>query len=135
MPDNANEDAGKDEQVPLPNDAATQAPAAGETKKWPSSVYLPLPFFAVAVPLYESAKKYVNWRAVFLMVLTFSVIAFVSGHYSVLSKHWIWNPNRTLGPTIWAVPIEEPLLYYWFPPVFCVVLMHAIEHYLGGKRK
>ncbi len=88
----------------------------------------------IQLPLYKASRESVNWRAAGLMILTFSAIAFVAGHFSVLREHWIWNPMRTLGPTVWGVPIEEPLLYYWFPPMFTVILMHAIDNWLGRKK-
>ena len=114
---------------------AAAAAQVKEVKKWPASVILTIPFFFIAVPIYNLTKKVVSWRAAASMIATFSVIAFVAGHFSVLHQHWIWNPARTLGPTIWKVPIEEPLLYYWFPPLFVVLLFHAVEDYLKRKRK
>lgn len=121
----------KDSAAP---EARPAAPAAG-VKRWPASVILTVPFFFIVIPLYNAAKKVVSWRAAASMIATFSVIAFVAGHFSVTRQHWIWNPARTLGPTIWLVPIEEPLLYYWFPPLFVVLLFHAVEDYLVRKRK
>lgn len=115
--------------------AAKPAVPAQGARKWPASVILTLPFFFIAAPIYNATKKVVSWRAASSMIATFSVIAFVAGHFSVLHKHWIWNPARTLGPTIWQVPIEEPLLYYWFPPLFVVLLFHAVEDYLKRRRK
>lgn len=137
MPEHDAEDLEKGKITALDKEAAAPppAPAAAETKKWPASVILTLPFFIIVIPLYNAARKLVNWRAAFFMILTFASVAFCAGHFSVMRKHWIWSPDRTLGPTIWRVPIEEPLLYYWFPPLFCVILLHAIEHHIRGKRK
>ena len=120
-------------ELPINPDEAKRGQGAA-VKKWPASVILTIPFFFIVLPLYKASRESVNWRAAGLMILTFSVIAFVAGHFSVMREHWIWNPMRTLGPTVWGVPIEEPLLYYWFPPLFTVILMHAIDNWLGRKK-
>ena len=96
-------------------------------KKWPASVILAAPFFLLVIPLYKAAKERVNWKAALAMVGTFEALMFCAEAFSVSRGHWIWNPNRTLGPTIFGIPIEEPLLYYWFPPLFVVILMHTFE--------
>ena len=119
----------------MPDENKPAPAAAPGVKRWPASVLLTVPFFFIAAPLYSLTKKHVNWRAAGLMIATFSVIAFVAGHFSVVRQHWIWNPARTLGPTVWGVPIEEPLLYYWFPPLFVVLLFHAVEDWLKRRGK
>ena len=119
-------------ELPINPDEAKRGQGAA-VKKWPASVILTIPFFFIVLPLYKASRESVNWRAAGLMILTFSVIAFVAGHFSVMREHWIWNPMRTLGPTVWGVPIEEPLLYYWFPPLFVVILMHAFEKYFINR--
>lgn len=103
-------------------------------KKWPASIILAAPFFLLILPLYKAARERVNWRAAAAMIATFEVLMFCAEAFSVSRGHWAWNPNRILGPTIFNVPIEEPLLYYWFPPLFIVLLMHALESFFE-KRK
>lgn len=102
-------------------------------KKWPASVILAAPFFLLVLPLYKAARERVNWKAALAMVATFEAIMFCAEIFSVSRGHWVWNPNRTLGPTVFGVPIEEPLLYYWFPPLFIVMLMHAFEGFFIKK--
>lgn len=120
---------------PLPSPGEKERTPAAAPKKWPASVILTIPFFFIVLPLYRASRESVNWRAAGLMILTFSALAFCAGHFCILREHWIWNPLRTLGPTVWLVPIEEPLLYYWFPPLFTVILMHALDNWLGGRKK
>ncbi|HAT71449.1 MAG TPA: hypothetical protein DCS63_01360 [Elusimicrobia bacterium] len=104
-------------------------------KKWPASVILAAPFFLLVIPLYKAARERVNWKAALAMVGTFEALMFCAEAFSVSRGHWIWNPNRILGPTIFGIPIEEPLLYYWFPPLFVVILMHAFEGYFTKRKK
>ncbi len=104
-------------------------------KRWPASVVLAAPFFLFVIPLYRAARERVNWKAAAALVATFEVLMFFAEFFSVSRGHWIWNPNRTLGPTVFGIPIEEPLLYYWFPPLFVVILMHAFEGFFAGREK
>ncbi|MFA6434773.1 MAG: lycopene cyclase domain-containing protein [Elusimicrobiales bacterium] len=103
-------------------------------KKWPASVILAAPFFLLVLPLYKAARERVDWRAAAAMIATFELLMFCAEAFSVSRGHWVWNPNRILGPVIFNIPIEEPLLYYWFPPLFVVILMHALESFFE-KRK
>ncbi|MBI5744629.1 MAG: hypothetical protein HY952_08780 [Elusimicrobia bacterium] len=106
-------------------------------KKWPASVLLAAPFFLLVIPLYKAARERMNWKAALAMVATFEAIMICAELFSVSRGHWIWNPNRILGPAFFGVPIEEPLLYYWFPPLFVVILMHAFEGFFekrGGAK-
>ncbi|MCK4935450.1 MAG: hypothetical protein KAR84_01240 [Elusimicrobiales bacterium] len=102
-------------------------------KRWPATVVLLAPFMFLFIPLYKAARHSVNWAAAVAMMATFEVIMFFAEYFSVSRQHWIWNPDRILGPTIFGIPIEEPLLYYWFPPLFVVILMHAIENWLKKR--
>ena len=102
-------------------------------KKWPATVILAAPFFFILVPLWKAAKDRVNWAAAIAMIFTFEAVMLLAEYFSVSRGHWVWNPNRILGPTVFGIPIEEPLLYYWFPPLFMVVLMHTLEKYVFEK--
>jgi len=104
-------------------------------KKWPATVILAAPFFFILVPLWKAAKERVNWPAAIAMIFTFEALMLGAEYFSVSRGHWVWNPNRTIGPTVFGIPIEEPLLYYWFPPLFMVVLMHALDKYVFGKKE
>ncbi len=98
-------------------------------KKWPASVILAAPFVFILIPLYKAARQRVNWKAALAMIATFEALMICAEIFSVSRGHWIWNPNRVLGPMFFGVPIEEPLLYYWFPPLFVVLMMHAFEFF------
>lgn len=104
-------------------------------KKWPASVILAAPFALLLIPLYRAARERVNWKAALAMIATFEAIMICAELFSVSRGHWVWNPNRVLGPMFFGVPIEEPLLYYWFPPLFVVILMHAFEGFFSRKGK
>ena len=105
------------------------------TKRWPATIVLLAPFMVLFIPLYKAARHSVNWAAAIAMMASFEVIMFFSEYFSVSRQHWIWNPDRIIGPTIFNIPIEEPLLYYWFPPLFVVVLMHAIENWMKKRNE
>ena len=103
-------------------------------KRWPATLVILSPLMFLFVPLYKAARHSVNWSAAIALVVTFEVIMFFAEYFSVSRQHWIWNPDRIIGPTIFGgIPIEEPLLYYWFAPLFLVVLMHAIENWLKSR--
>ena len=104
-------------------------------KKWPATVILAAPFALLLIPLYRAARERVNWKAALAMIATFEALMICAELFSVSRGHWIWNPNRVLGPMFLGVPIEEPLLYYWFPPLFVVILMHAFEGFFAKKGK
>jgi lycopene cyclase domain-containing protein len=108
--------------------------AATAQKKWPASVILAAPFFLLVIPLYKAARERVNWKAALFMVATFELLMLCAELFSVSRGHWIWNPNRILGPQFFGIPIEEPLLYYWFPPLFVVIMMHAFEEFMSGRK-
>ena len=103
-------------------------------EKWPATVILAAPFVFLLLPLWTAARERVDRRAAAAMILTFEAVMLGAEYFSISRGHWVWNPNRTLGPTIFGIPIEEPLLYYWFPPLFVVVLMHTLDKYIFEKR-
>jgi len=104
-------------------------------KKWPATVILLAPFTLIFIPLYRAARHSVNWAAAIAMIVTFEIIMFLAEYFAVSRGHWIWNPNRIIGPTIFSIPIEEPLLYYWFPPLLVVVFMHAVENRIKARQE
>lgn len=107
---------------------------AEQSKKWPATLVVLSPLLVLFVPLYRAARYSVNWSAAIALVITFEMIMFLAEYFSVSRQHWIWNPDRIIGPTIFGgIPIEEPLLYYWFAPLFLVVLMHAIENWIKER--
>lgn len=102
-------------------------------RKWPAAFLLALPFITLMAPMYEAARRRVDWVACMLMVLSFEVIMFVAEHNSIMRGHWVYNESRILGPRIWGIPIEEPLIYYFFPPVFVVLLYETMVKLLEGS--
>jgi hypothetical protein len=111
-----------------------EGPKFTTTKRVPLTVILAAPFFLIIIPLYKAARNSVNWAAAAAMIVTFELLMFAAEFFSVSRGHWVWNPDRIVGPTIFGIPIEEPLLYYWFPPLFVVVLMHALKNWLDGRK-
>ena len=104
-------------------------------KRWPATVILSAPFIFILIPMFKAARERVNWAAAIAMICTFEVLMLLAEYFSVSRGHWVWNPNRTLGPTIFGIPIEEPLLYYWFPPLFMVILLHTLQKYVFEKKQ
>jgi Lycopene cyclase len=102
-------------------------------KRWPATIVILSPLLVLFIPLYKAARHSVNWSAAIALVVTFEIIMFLAEFFSVTRQHWIWNPDRIIGPTIFNIPIEEPLLYYWFAPLFLVVLMHTIENWMKKR--
>ncbi len=107
--------------------------AATAQKRWPATIILAAPFAFVFLPMYRAARERVNWKAALAMIATFEALMICAELFSVSRGHWVWNPNRTLGIHFFGVPIEEPLLYYWFPPLFVVILMHTFEKLFEKK--
>ncbi len=104
-------------------------------KWWPASALLIIPFMLIFIPMGRAMRKEVNWKAVLGTVLTFEVVMFLAEVFSLARGHWVWNESRIFGYKIWGVPLEEPLLYYWFPAVFVITLFHVIFTWLEKKSK
>ncbi|MGD9643759.1 MAG: lycopene cyclase domain-containing protein [Elusimicrobiales bacterium] len=121
---------------PAPNDEDAKKTSAAATgpKRWPATVVLVAPFMLLAIPLYRAARRSVHWPAAIAMICTFEAVMFLAEYFSVSRQHWIWNPDRVVGPMFFGIPIEEPLLYYWFPPLFVVICLHAIKNWLDGRK-
>jgi len=97
---------------------------------WPASAALAVPFILLRNVLRRSAAGQINWRAAVLTVVIFECLMIVAEHYSLSRGHWVYNKARLLGPKIWGVPIEEPLIYYWLGPFFTITLWGAVRHHL-----
>lgn len=110
-------------------------PSYARGKKWPAWALLAIPFVAVMIPLYQAAKREVHWRACVLAVLVFEAIMIPVEHNSIVRGHWVYNENRILGPLVWGIPIEEPLIYYLFPPIFVILVYECIAGWLSGAIK
>ena len=94
---------------------------------WPAWALFITPFLAVFFFMYRAFKEDVNWRAAFATVALFEVVVFPWEHYALARGHWVYNAARILGPKWWGVPIEEPLLYYFFSPLIMITVMQAIQ--------
>jgi len=104
-------------------------------KWWPLSALLIIPFMFLFLPLYRVVRSEVNWKAAWATVILFEVVMFLAEAFSISRGHWVWNESRIFGYKIWGVPIEEPLIYYWFPIIFVIALFHAFKKGWTFKRK
>jgi lycopene cyclase domain-containing protein len=110
-----------------------EPPTLNRGKRWPATVLLAAPFIFILIPLYRAARHGLNRKALVFTLLTFEVLMFVAEHFSLSRGHWVWNEARILGPKIWNVPIEEPLIYYWLGPFFVITLFQALKNKIEKK--
>ncbi|MCB4757029.1 MAG: lycopene cyclase domain-containing protein [Elusimicrobia bacterium] len=105
--------------------------------RWiPLWAILIVPFLILFEPLYRYVKDEVNWKAAFGTVVIFELLLLCAEYYSLKRGHWVYNEARILGPKIFGIPIEEPLLYYLFPPLIIISLMHGVKKVLRkGQEK
>lgn len=108
------------------------APAYARGAKWPAWTLLALPFILVMVPLYRAVRRRVRWTACLLAVLVFEVLMLPVEHHAILRGLWVYNTNRILGPQLWGIPIEEPLLYYLLPPILVCMVYEFITGLVTG---
>lgn len=111
------------------------APTYARGKKWPAWALLAVPFILVMVPIYQTVKHRVYWMACALTVLVFEVIMIPVEHNSIMRGHWVYNEHRILGPLVWGIPIEEPLIYYFLPPIFVILMFELVSGLLKGVIK
>lgn len=100
---------------------------------WPAWALLLAPFIVIFGYLYRTVRREVNLKAAFATVAVLEVMLFPDEWLALKRGHWIYNEARILGPRIFGVPIEEPLLYYVFPALIVIVGMHVIRRLLAGK--
>ena len=100
---------------------------------WPAFLLLGLPFIFVFKMVLPAVRGRVNWRAVAGTIVVFELFMLCAEHYDLKRGHWVYNQSRILGPTIFHIPIEEPLLYYWFPPLLTIVMMVFFKKMLERK--
>ena len=100
--------------------------------RFPAWLLLAVPFILIMIPLFQAARTKVKWLACGATVLVFEILMMVVEHNSIVREHWIYNENRILGPLVWGIPIEEPLIYYFFPPVFAILLFELITGLFDG---
>ncbi|HRY29247.1 MAG TPA: hypothetical protein P5079_04325 [Elusimicrobiota bacterium] len=101
---------------------------------WPAFSLLLLPFLFLFKPFYSVARKELNGRAALATILCFETFMLFAEHYSLKRGHWVYNEARIWGPKVFGVPLEEPLLYYWFPGLFVIVFMLFVKHKIEGRK-
>jgi lycopene cyclase domain-containing protein len=115
--------------------SASGAPTYARGAKWPAWFLLAIPFLLAMIPLFKAVWRRVDWLACAFTVLLFEGIMIVVEHNSVMRGHWVYNENRILGPLVWGVPIEEPLIYYLLPPIFVIMLFELLKGLMDGTIK
>ncbi|MBN1981532.1 MAG: hypothetical protein JW795_08380 [Chitinivibrionales bacterium] len=101
-------------------------------KKYPAWMLIAIPFIVLIGFLMQHARG-IKWWCVVWLVVWFETALLLVEHNSVLKGHWVYNTNRILGPTIFEIPIEEPLIYYLFPPIMIIIIFHIIVGFLQKK--
>lgn len=102
--------------------------------KWaPLWALFMVPFLLIALPLYRWVRREVNWKAAWITVVLFELLLMPVEWYSLRRGHWVYNEARILGPRVFGIPIEEPLLYYLFSPLIIIFIFHAFLKW--GERK
>ncbi|MFN0118738.1 MAG: lycopene cyclase domain-containing protein [Elusimicrobiota bacterium] len=124
--------------MPLPdNPHPTRDPESGFSYRrgnWnPLWAIFSLPFLFVMIPLYRLIKHEVNLKAAFSSIAVFEVVLLIAEHYALMHGHWVYNEARILGPKVFGIPIEEPLIYYFFCPFMVIMMFHAVKKYLLKK--
>jgi len=88
---------------------------------------LALPFLIIFYFVYKSSIEEVHWKAAYATVILFELVVFPAEAFSVSRGHWVYNDARIWGARLIDVPIEQPLLYYLFPPLLIITSFHAIR--------
>jgi lycopene cyclase domain-containing protein len=102
-------------------------------KKYPAFVLAAAPFIAFTVWLAKRVKG-VSVQSLITLILLFEITVLFIEHNAVMKGHWVYNLNKIIGPLIWEVPIEEPLIYYLWPPIMVVVIFHWFVGVFEKKR-
>ena len=101
----------------------------------PAWFLIAMPFLLAMVFLVRKVHRRFNIRVVVLMVVISEVMFIFWVHYAVMKGHWVYNEARILGPRLWGIPIEEPLIYYWAPQIFVVGTMLYIHSKLHKAKR
>jgi len=124
----------KDEELVTGNSETSQFDFR-KGKWWPATIILVIPFVFIVLPLYRAIRHEMNGRATLATILLFEAVMLFAEHFSLGRGHWVWNDSRILGWRIWGIPIEEPLLYYWFGPFLVITIMLAVRRAVRDRRK
>lgn len=99
--------------------------------RWmPLWALLMVPYLLLFVPLYRFVRGTVNWKAAWVTVAVFEALLMPAERYSLRRGHWVYNDARILGPRVFGVPVEEPLLYYLFSPLIIISIFHGFRKHL-----
>jgi lycopene cyclase domain-containing protein len=103
------------------------------TGRWfPWWALLIVPFVIGWIPLLAAVRRRVNWKAAGVTVLIFEALLMPTERRSLRRGHWVYNESRILGPRLFGVPIEEPLIYYLLSPLIIISIFHG---FLRGEGK
>jgi lycopene cyclase domain-containing protein len=94
---------------------------------------LMVPYLVLWLPLCRLVGRSVDWKAGWITVLIFEALLMPAERYSLRRGHWVYNESRILGPKVFGVPIEEPLLYYLFSPLIIISIFHAFRSFFARK--
>lgn len=121
------------DQIPGPRRREGGGFEYNKGKWWPLWGLFMVPFLFLLKPLIRIVREDVNWKAAWLTVITFEIVLMGAEYAALQRGHWVYNEARIFGPKIFGIPIEEPLIYYLFAPIFIVCLFHAVNKYLIKK--
>lgn len=102
-------------------------PAYRRGRWWPAYILLILPFVKLFKFIYPTIRREINLRAAIATIILFEIFMLFAEHYNLKRGHWVYNEARILGVKVFGIPIEEPLIYYWFPGMLTIVILLAIR--------
>lgn len=108
-------------------------PSYTRGKHRPAWALIALPFILLLIYM-RTRVKALCWRSAVMVVLLFEISCLFIEHHAVVCGHWVYNEARILGPTFWGIPIEEPVIYYFFPPLFVIIIMHLFYQWFCHNR-
>lgn len=108
------------------------APAYRRGAWFPAWALLALPFVLVMIWLWPLVRRRVRWAGCALAVMVFEVVMLPVEHQAILRGHWVYNDARILGPLVWGIPVEEPLLYYLLPPILVIMVFEWFRAVAAG---
>ncbi|MBD3322892.1 MAG: hypothetical protein GF350_17475 [Chitinivibrionales bacterium] len=134
MPDGpVSNPADTSDEYPVTIDSAGK-PSYARGARRPWWMIIAVPFIVLMIFLKNHVKN-ICWKSTLLLVLLFEFTLLFVEHNSVMIGHWVYNKNAIVGIEIWEIPIEEPLIYYLFPPVFVVMIFHLFVSHFERKRQ
>jgi lycopene cyclase domain-containing protein len=96
-----------------------------EGRWFPAWALLMVPFVVMALPLLRYAGGRMNWKSLGFTIAIFEGLLVPVERLCLKRGHWVYNESRLLGPRIFGVPIEEPLIYYLLSPVIILLIFQS----------